>query len=317
MNEHEIINNLKKFIKHPSSLNLEDDVFFDKKKSLLASIDTYNEQIHYLNFKNPDLIIKKAIRSSISDVISKGADPKYILLSFSGTKKNFSKKNIKLILNSIKNEQKKYKFFLIGGDITSSFKSSFTICVFSFAKKIIQRKNCFKNDDLYITGNIGDASVGLEILKKKINLPIKLKKFFLNKFYMPDLAFGFHRELNKFATSSIDVSDGLLIDINKLVTYKKFGFNIDFDILPKSQYFNELVKNNLISIHDHIFKGDDYQILFTASQMNRKVVKKYAKKWNQKITKIGNITTQKANYLKFKDKLNKINDYRGYIHNFI
>ena len=131
MNEFEIISNLKKIIKNPSALNLNDDVFFDKKKNLVASIDTYNESIHYPNFNRPDLIIKKVIRSSISDIISKGVNPKYILISFSGSKKNFSKNNIKLILKSIKQEQKKYNFSLIGGDTTTSSKSSFTVCTLS------------------------------------------------------------------------------------------------------------------------------------------------------------------------------------------
>ena len=88
MNEIQIINNLRKIIKNPYALKLNDDVFLIKKK-LLASIDTYNEKIHYLNFNHPNLIIKKAIRSSISDILSKGADPKYLLIIFSGSKKNF------------------------------------------------------------------------------------------------------------------------------------------------------------------------------------------------------------------------------------
>ena len=49
--------------KNKSSLNLNDDVFFDKKKSLVISIDTYNQGTHFLDFKNPELVIKKIIRS--------------------------------------------------------------------------------------------------------------------------------------------------------------------------------------------------------------------------------------------------------------
>ena len=85
MNELQIINNLRKIITNPSTLNLYDDVF--DKKILVVSIDTYNEKIHYLNFKYPDLLIKKVVRSSISDLICKGVDPKYLLISFSGSKK--------------------------------------------------------------------------------------------------------------------------------------------------------------------------------------------------------------------------------------
>ena len=63
--------------RNKSSLNLNDDVFFDKSKKLVVSVDTYVEGIHFINFKKPDLVIKKIIRSSISDIICKGVKPKY------------------------------------------------------------------------------------------------------------------------------------------------------------------------------------------------------------------------------------------------
>jgi len=55
--------------KSPGSLNLEDDVFFDKKNKLVVSVDTYVEGIHFINFTKPEWVIKKIIRSSISDLI--------------------------------------------------------------------------------------------------------------------------------------------------------------------------------------------------------------------------------------------------------
>ena len=74
MNEEFLINSyLKKLSKNnSSSLNLNDDVFFDKTKKLVISVDTYNEGIHFLNFNKPDLVIRKIIRSSISDIYAKG-----------------------------------------------------------------------------------------------------------------------------------------------------------------------------------------------------------------------------------------------------
>ena len=77
-----------------SSLDLNDDVFFDKRKSLVISIDTYNEGVHFVDFKKPDLVIKKILRSSISDLICKGVLPKYYFISGSGNKKTFTHKNL-------------------------------------------------------------------------------------------------------------------------------------------------------------------------------------------------------------------------------
>ena len=315
MNEIQIINNLRKIIKTPVAMNIDDDVLFDKKNSLISSIDTYNEKIHYPNFKYPHKVVKKIIRSSISDIISKGVDPKYMLMTFSGTANNFSKKNIKLIINSIKQEQKKFNFSLVGGDITSSIKSSFTVCIFSYSKRIVKRNNCLKDDDIYVTGNIGDSSVGLFIIKKKFKTSPEIKKYFIDKYYKPNLAFGFHRKLLNFANSSMDISDGLLSDLKKMLKNKNQGYIIDFNKLPKSKYFKKLLSQKKIFDMDHLFKGDDYQIIFTANKNNRNHILKFAKMWNQKITRIGNITGVRGNYLKFNNQLKKIKDYQGYIHN--
>ena len=71
MHEFQIINNyFNKLTKNnKNSLNLNDDVFFDKKNRLAISVDTYTEENHFINFKNPELVIKKILRSSISDLI--------------------------------------------------------------------------------------------------------------------------------------------------------------------------------------------------------------------------------------------------------
>ena len=109
MQEFEVIK--KYFLKlsknNRSALNLNDDVFFDKSNKLVVSVDTYVEGIHFVDFKKPDLVIKKIIRSSISDLICKGVKPKYYFISGSGNTKSFSKKNLRKISNSLKQEQKK------------------------------------------------------------------------------------------------------------------------------------------------------------------------------------------------------------------
>ena len=96
MHEFELIN--KYFLKltknNPGSKKLNDDVFFDKTNKLVVSVDTYVEGNHFINFKKPELVIKKVIRSSISDLICKGVFPKYYFISASGNSKNFTKSNL-------------------------------------------------------------------------------------------------------------------------------------------------------------------------------------------------------------------------------
>ena len=153
---------------NPSAKKLNDDVFFYKKKKLVISVDTYNEGIHFPGFKYPNLLIKKIIRSSISDLIAKGVKPKFYFLSGSGNKYQFTKKKLQVISKSLSQEHKKYSLKLSGGDTTNSSKVSFSITTIGFSNKIIERNKAKLNDDIYVTGNIGDSFLGLKLLKKKL-----------------------------------------------------------------------------------------------------------------------------------------------------
>ena len=174
MDEFELIKNYfqKLTKKSSSSLNLNDDVFFDKKKKLVISIDTYTEGNHFIDFTSPELVIKKIIRSSISDLICKGVKPKYYFISGSGNKKSFSKTNLLKISKSLNEEQNKFNFALGGGDTVFSNKLSFTITSIGFSNNIIYRNKAKVNDDIYVSGNLGDSYLGLQVLQKKLNLII-------------------------------------------------------------------------------------------------------------------------------------------------
>jgi len=146
-------------------------------------------------------------------LICKGVKPKYYFISGSGNKNSFSKKNLKKISISLSEEQKKYDIKLCGGDTTFSNKLSFTIIVVGFSKKIIYRNKAKVKDDIYVTGNLGDSFIGLQILKKKIKVNKKQYNYFTNKFYKPNLQFSLITKLFKFSNSSIDISDGLISDL--------------------------------------------------------------------------------------------------------
>ena len=319
MNEFELINNyfLKLTKNNPGSKELNDDVFFDKKNKLVVSVDTYNENVHFPNFKYPDLVIKKSLRSSISDLICKGVKPKFYFISGSGNKKNFTKKNLKLITKSLRNEQKKYNLKLSGGDTTNSNKVSFSITTIGFSNNIVERNKAKINDDIYTTGNIGDSYLGLKIITNKIKINSKLKKYFINQYYSPNLPFKIYKYLQKIANTSIDISDGLISDMIKLINKQKLSFEIDINKIPVSNmlklYLNKYYKKKI----EYLFKGDDYQVLFTASKKNRKLIKNISRIMNQKITIIGKINNKlKNNSILLDNKPINLSNFEGYLHKF-
>ena len=188
MNEFSVI---KKYLSNLSknnrgSFDLSDDIFFDYKKKVGISIDCYVEGTHFLNFKNPNLVIKKALRGAISDLICKGIIPKYYFMSCSGNKKHLTQTNLAKIKLALKQEQKKYNIFLAGGDTSYSNRLSITVSVVGYSKKSpVLRSGAKVNDDIYITNTIGDAFVGSKLLKDQIKLSKKNSDYFVKRFYLP------------------------------------------------------------------------------------------------------------------------------------
>ena len=319
MHEFELIKNYfqKLSIKSPAALNLNDDVFFDKKNRLVVSVDTYTEGNHFIDFKKPELVIKKIIRSSISDLICKGVKPKYYFISGSGNKKSFSKSNLLKISKALNQEQNKYKIFLSGGDTVFSNKLSFTITSIGFANNIIYRNKAKINDDIYVSGNLGDSYLGLLVLKNKLKLNQQLKKYFINQYFMPNIQLKLTDKIKKFANTSIDISDGLLADLDKMINIQKLSYKLFLKDIPISSNLKKLLDVKKFLKINYVSKGDDYQVLFTASKNKRGIIKKIASNSGVKLTKIGIIQSYVKKSSIIDDKNVKITlKNKGYIHKF-
>ena len=319
MHEFELIKNYfqKLSKKSASSLNLNDDVFFDKKNRLVISVDTYIEGNHFIDFKRPELVIKKIIRSSISDLICKGVKPKYYFISGSGNKKSFSKSNLSKISKSLNQEQSRYKIFLSGGDTVFSNKLSFTITSIGFANDIVYRNKAKINDDIYVSGNLGDSYLGLLVLKNKIKLNNLLSKYFINQYFMPNIQLKLTKHIINFANTSIDISDGLLTDLDKMINTQKLSYKLYLNEVPISKNLRQIIDLKKLSTINYISKGDDYQVLFTAPKSMSEVIRKISIKNRIKLTKIGIIHSagKKSSIVDQNNRDISIKN-KGYFHQF-
>jgi len=263
------------------------------------------------------LVIKKILRSSISDLVCKGVRPKYYFISASGNKKSFSKSNLTKISKSLNEEQNKYKIFLGGGDTVFSNKLSFTITSIGFAKNIIYRNKAKVKDDIYVSGNLGDSYMGLLILKKKIKLNNLLNQYFTNQYFMPNIQLNFITHIRKFANTSIDISDGLLTDLNKMINTQKISYRLDLRDIPISSNLKKVLDLKKLSKINYISNGDDYQILFTAPESKRGVIRRISSNYRIKLTKIGSIQSNSKKSLICDHKNRPITlKNKGYLHQF-
>ena len=182
---------------------------------------------------------------------------------------------------------------------------------------IIYRNKAKLNDDIYVTGNLGDSYIGLQILKKKINMNEKDNKFFINKYYQPELQIKLCDHLLKLANTSIDISDGLIDDLKKMINRQSLSFKLYEKSLPISLNLKKLIINKKLKKIDVVSNGDDYQVLFTANAYKERIIKNISRNIGVKITKIGKIISRKNRSVVIDAKGKQIKaNKKGYIHQF-
>ena len=154
-------------------------------------------------------------------------------------------------------------------------------------------------------------------LKNKLKINKIQKDYFINQYYKPNIQIDLSKHLNKFANTSIDISDGLLTDLEKLINNQKLSYKVSLDDIPVSNSLNKLIsKKNFLKEH-YISKGDDYQVLFTASKDKRRIIKKVSNKLRVKISKIGIIQNSNNKPILIDKKRGIISlKNKGYFHHF-
>ena len=282
------------------ALNFKNDgAFFKipKKTKLVVTNDSILESVDFFDIDPPESVANKIITCNLSDLSAMGAKPYCYTLSLC-LPKNISYKWLFKFSRTLFLLQKKFNFFLIGGDLSKSNKIIVSANFFGFISKgkILNRTNTKLNDSIWVTGNLGESSIGLKIKRKKIKMSVEDKKYFLNKYLYPKHFSGGHL-INNIATSSIDISDGFYGDLEKLLEINRIGASIESKLIPMSSKVKKLIKKKLISIDYLLKSGDDYQLIFTTNPKKDFLLKKLSKKYNIKITKVGKIIDKNGIYL--------------------
>ena len=105
--------------------------------------------------------------------------------------------------------------------------------------------------------------------------------------------------------------------MDRLITNQRLSFELNVNKIPISSMLKSYLNKNNIMKEKFVFNGDDYQILFTSSKKNRKLIKSIANKMSQKVTIIGKINNNyKNNSLLLNNKSLKLSKYKGYLHKF-
>jgi thiamine-monophosphate kinase len=251
-------------------------------KLTVVSTDMLVEGVHFdLAFHPLKHLGYKSVVVNVSDIYAMNATPKQILVSIAISNR-FSMEAIEELFTGINLACKNYDVDLIGGDTTSSTSGliiSITAIGISTKEKIVYRNGAKENDLLCVSGDLGGAYVGLQLLERE-------KKIFIeNPKIQPDLSgndYILERQLkpearkdiiekldtlNVIPTSMIDISDGLSSETLHLCRQSNVGCNIYEDKIPiDPQTFERAREFNLDPTVCALNGGEDYELLFTITQ---------------------------------------------------
>ncbi|NOY39227.1 MAG: thiamine-phosphate kinase, partial [Nitrospirae bacterium] len=247
--------------------------------TLLISTDTM-KGIHFdLTLVTPYQIGFKLISSNVSDIFAMGGRPKWSLLSMTlppDTEKSF----LDAFLEGISDGIKRYGLDIVGGDITGSI-SSFTVSLTILGvaeKRVIRRSGASAGDRVYISGPVGEASCGLELLKRlgrsvslergeELHLALKWESAepVLKRFLLPEACNV--SEYSEHMTSMIDISDGLFLDLTRLCRESAVGVRLYEEKIPVTDALRDV--STFLGKDPYGFitsGGEDYQQLFTSGE---------------------------------------------------
>ena len=296
MNEFEIIRRYFESKNLPVSVKLGvgDDgaiIHNDPAKNLVVATDTLVSGVHFPADSSPCDIGYRSVVVNVSDIAAMGGKPEWMTLALSLSETN--PEWLKGFSKGLFLAADEYSLNLIGGDLTKAEQNIITIQMIGEVDTDAQllRSNAQPGELLFVSGTLGDAAAGLEQFEKKVALN-QYNQYLIERFFRPTARVDIGQAIMDYASSSIDISDGLIGDLKKIMSASDVGALINIEDIPLSK--------EMLKIYDPkksqafaLSGGDDYELLFTAPAENLSKIMDISKEKDQKITHIGNITENK------------------------
>lgn len=281
------------YVRKDVLLGIGDDAAVTKVPTgqcVVTTTDTLVEGVHFLADTAPEAIAHKAIAVNLSDLAAMGAEPAWISLSLSLP--SIDESWVKAFSEKIHSLSHYFSFQLIGGD-TVQGPLSITITAQGFIPddNQITRSGAEPSDWLLVTGCLGDAGVGLDILTDKVIVSnAEHASYLKNRHWFPTPRVLAGTTLRRVATSCIDVSDGLIQDLHQVISRSQVGAIVHLDKLPISEALGQNIENLTAALTYAATAGDDYELLFTVPEEQRVYIETALASYNIPVTCIGQIT---------------------------
>lgn len=260
---------------------------------LIQSVDTLVSGVHFPVETTPQDIAYKALAVNLSDMAAMGAEPAWFTLAI--TLPDDSTSWLDAFSKSLFSLAKKYNVQLIGGDTTNGpLCISITINGFVPAGKALTRNTAQVTDKIYVSGTIGDAALALAAWQGVCLLRDETRSFLNEQLNRPQPQVELGLILREYASACIDVSDGLIADLQHITDNSKVGATIYFEKIPLSQEFKLNLTDEALLLPLVLSGGDDYELCFTIPENKQKEFDGIMKEHKISVSCIGEIESQRG-----------------------
>jgi thiamine-monophosphate kinase len=281
---------------------------------LLTSTDMLLEEVHFRrSWHDPYRLGRKSLAVNISDIAAMGGIPRWVLLSLA-IPPDLPLEFLDQFSAGFLSIASEYGISLIGGDTCSSRSGlviSVTIMGEQYAEQILRRSGACAGDEIWVTGTLGDAALGLKLLEGDFysdqppscteppecsRSEVEWRDLLLARLLAPTprTAVGLALAASGLITAMIDVSDGVISDFGHIAEMSGIGGTFRLDALPFSDAFMAVTRSvSPFPYHLVLSGGEDYELCFTSPAINREKIVNIMKNCGVRATPVGIVTSSK------------------------
>jgi thiamine-monophosphate kinase len=284
----------------PGALDLTDDAAILQAggDDIVVTTDAVVAGVHFLPDDPPDTVARKALRVNLSDLAAKGAEPAGFVLTLA--LRDVNETWLAPFARALGEDADQFGCPLLGGD-TVSTPGPAMISVTAFGRlplgKMVRRSTARVGDTLVVTGTIGDATLGLAILKEEqgpLESDATARAALIERYRVPRPRVALARAVRNHASAAMDVSDGLMGDLAKLCGASNVSAVVEAAALPLSAPAGTWLASDPSLVTRLVSGGDDYEILCTVPENRLAAFEAAARSAGVSVSVIGRIVAGKA-----------------------
>jgi len=283
----------------PGAFGLTDDAALYRPRAgeeLVLTTDLLAAGIHFFADDPPDLIARKALRVNLSDLAAKGAEPVGYLLALA-LPGDWTEAWIRRFAAGLAADQKQYGISLLGGD-TSRASGGLTIAVTAIGRvpkgTMPRRAGAKAGEAVFVSGTVGDGALGLRVRSGALSPNPRAAKFLRDRYLVPEPRLALAPVVRRFATSAMDVSDGLVGDLAHICEVSGVTAVVHADRVPLSPAAKAALAADPALQSLILNGGDDYEILATVPPKSAAAYAAAANAAGVPVTQIGEILAGKG-----------------------